>query len=165
MQIHGLLIGGNVLDQFVSMLVSWQQDLELPHIDAESMHTRISEFLSKSRAKDGDCLKIIATLNGERHDMSKSAHVLNIRPDNISLINIIHQIYVGIITNLFEMMPLSLLKELGIKQISCSGSVFSTNNCMKCLVETISGLPCIIASDAGASYGAAISGFPDCAFT
>ena len=146
-----------MINEFVLMLISWHEELGLPHINADQLHSRIKELSNSVEVKDGSELKIVPTLHGERHNTEKYAQVLNIRSNNISLTNIIHQIYVGLISNLFEIMPLKALKGLGIKQIVCSGALFSDNHLLKCVVQNYTGLHCIVKSDVDASYGAAVS--------
>jgi len=149
------LNGGNVINAFVLMLMSWQEELGLSHVDAELLHSRIKDLANKTELRSD--LAIVPTIHGERHRLCKCAHVFNIRSDNTSLTNVVHKIYTGLIENLFEIMPVSVLQSLGIKQIACTGNIFNDNRLLKVVVERISGLQCIVKSGADAAFGAAMS--------
>lgn len=146
------------MNQFVKMLVSWQQDLGLGHVDEDYIHSKL-KTLTQGNSAHGEKggLKIIPIINGERHNMNNYGEVLNIHPNNISLKNVVQELYVGIITNLFQMMPLSFLQSLGIKQIACTGSFFNDNKFAENMLEKISSLQCIKTDDTDAAYGAALS--------
>lgn len=150
-------LGGNVVDHFVKMLMAWQKDLDLPPIDAVNLHSKIKYLCNQEFTVGATGVKIIATLNGERHDVNKTAQVLNIKPENCSLASIVQNLHLGIIANLFEMMPVKLLKSLGIRRIACTGSFFSNNEFIKDALEAMSTLPCVIKTDADASFGASLS--------
>ena len=145
------------MNDFIKMVISWQSDLGLPSIDADHLHSKIRDIANNSELNEGCELKILPTINGERHDAGKFAQVSNIRLDNTSLVDVIQQIYVGLIRNLFDIMPLRLLSDLGIEQIVCTGSLFNDNHLLRTVVERVTGLQCFVESDVDAAYGAAVS--------
>ena len=146
-----------MINEFVLMLMSWQEELGLSHVDADLLHSRIRDLANKTESRNDFDLTIVPTIHGERHELCKCAQVFNIRSDNTSLTNVVHKIFAGIIENLFEIMPVSFLKSIGMKQIACTGNLFNDNRLLKVVVERISGLQCIVKSGADAAFGAAMS--------
>ncbi len=150
-----LLLGGNAIDTFVSMLSSWLQDLGVDVPNPEHFYKKFHEFCAEEMGDPQ--LRITPTLLGERHSPDELASVMGINKENLNLPNIVRQLYVGIIENIFKMMPQDCLKLLGVEKIIGTGSVIVNNECVAGMVEEAAKLPCVVERKADASYGAALA--------
>ncbi|XP_066911025.1 sedoheptulokinase-like [Clytia hemisphaerica] len=145
------LNGGNVLHQLATSLVSWMTDLECQNVPSSS------EVLIKFNQLQTDAgtslLEISPTIFGERHDPNLSASVRNIRPDNLSLGNIVAGMSRGIIENMFRMMPLDFRRKHDVQRIVGTGGALRASKMLRGYVVEISGLELRMAEDTDASLG------------
>lgn len=148
------LNGGNVLEHFIDTILSWNQDLGLAHtINREQIWSRLLTL-----APQHSSLVTDSRLFGERHDRNSCASVNNIRVDNLSIGNMFDSVCKGLISNLKDMMPESLLiQELGCKRLIATGSALVQNQVLKKHLESqFSSLEIVYKSSSDSAMGAAL---------
>ena len=165
------LNGGNVLNQLAKMFQEIRSafgrrvDLEttwsvlLKESSRQEEATAAETAAAAAAASPADAmLKVKPTLYGERHDPGATASISGITASNLSMGSLMRATCRGIIDNLLEMMPLSLLKANGVQRVIASGGVFEKNPVMleeaKKAFEGMELVLCDATMDA--SYGAAL---------
>ncbi|XP_033730547.1 sedoheptulokinase-like [Pecten maximus] len=116
------LNGGNVLSNMVSMLQQWFKTFGF-HVDEDNIWSKLLEL--SSDASPGPV--IMPTLFGERHHPERHASVSGLTQNNLDLGSIFRSLCKGLIANLCDMMPTSVMKKHGITTIKASGSVIDRN--------------------------------------
>ncbi|KAH3885353.1 sedoheptulokinase-like isoform X2 [Dreissena polymorpha] len=151
------LNGGNILKAFVRMLQQWVGTLGLT-IHEESIWLKLTEIASYPEIAEEFSRPVIHPfLYGERYNPNLTASISGMREENSTLECIFHALCNGLVANLHQMMPLSLLIESGVERVVLTGSVISRQpHVMTCVKRTYSPLPVMLEIGAEASYGAAL---------
>ena len=125
------LNGGNVLEHLIDTLMSWNHDLGINStISRDQIWSRLLTLGQESTTQPS--LLTDSRIFGERHDRNSCASVSNIRVDNLSIGNVFDSVCKGLISNLNDMMPESLLiEELGCKRLIATGSALLQNHLLK----------------------------------
>ncbi|XP_069471297.1 sedoheptulokinase isoform X2 [Ambystoma mexicanum] len=146
------LNGGNVLAEFVRMLIQWTADLGHEVTDTTVYARIINAALACNDAK----LTVKPTIFGERHMPDLLASVSNICLSELSLGHVTRSLCRGIVQNLHSMLPYEVLKEAGIMRIMGSGSALSKNEVLRQEVEKVFPLPVVYGKDVDSALGAAL---------
>ncbi|XP_060070078.1 sedoheptulokinase-like [Ylistrum balloti] len=116
------LNGGNVLSCLVSMLQQWFATFGF-RVDDDDLWNKLLEL--SSDASQGPI--IVPTLFGERHLPEQHVTISGLTSKNLDLGSIFRSLCKGLIANLFEMMPESVIRKHGITKIIATGSVVDKN--------------------------------------
>ena len=135
------LNGGNVLEKLIETILTMFKELELnSEANIELVWKRVirlsEKYLNESKTLSISNLCIEPMLFGERHDMQTFASIKNIRLDNLSLGALFTSTCHGLIRNLREIFPISLIKsEFGCKRVLGTGSALLRNSLLKHYLE------------------------------
>ncbi|KAK6190764.1 hypothetical protein SNE40_002558 [Patella caerulea] len=118
------LNGGNVINQFVQMLVKWMKQFNVGVSENDVWEKLLKEGENVTLDEH---LEVKPTLFGERHAPSEFGTILGLTPKNFNLPQLFNSICFGLIKNAQAMMPVEFLKSHNIEKIMGSGSVLSRN--------------------------------------
>ena len=153
-----------MLDTFVETLLSWYSQLGMLAAEKFENSKQQKDFVFEKlfdlseKSDTGTSLKCKPRLYAERHDTLGFGVIENIRFDNISSVSgIFEATCKGLIENLNEMFPCSLLEELGCNRVVCTGSCVLRNPILKRFLAEIFGKRFTVTfkMDNDAAYGAA----------
>lgn len=154
------LNGGNVLDNFVDMLINWNIELGCinnNNYSKKELWSKLIDLGSKCTANGNEKLECKPKLFAERHDKTTFASIQNIRHSNNSIGEVFDSICKGLIQNLNEMFPKDLLISLGCKRILATGSALIRNSLLKMHLETeFNGVNLEYKSSSDSALGAAL---------
>lgn len=126
------LNGGNVLAHFVAMLRQWMSCFDCNVEEDKIWSTLVSLSINKT---NGELVKVIPTLFGERHIPQQTASASDINTNNLDLGTLFRSICSGLLVNMCSMMPVEFLKKNGVTRLVGSGSLLSRNEVMRQEVE------------------------------
>lgn len=133
------LNGGNVMEKFVNMVISWYQDLGfLNEISHDGIWHKIIELGIKFCEKQREsCITCRPTLFAERHDLARFASLSNISNGCTSIGEIFTCICRGIASNLHEMITERVLFNecKSIQRLVCTGSAVIRNEVLQKQIE------------------------------
>ncbi|XP_045172025.2 sedoheptulokinase-like [Mercenaria mercenaria] len=143
------LNGGNTLSAFVKMLQNWFGSFGVA-LDKQDIWQKLTD-LSTAKTPDGvnglstatvsdtgvKGLVIQPLLFGERHDPTLTGSVSGAHEDNLSLGCVFQAMCEGLVNNLHQMMPVSMLIESGITSLVLTGSVIDRQPYVKDYVKKL----------------------------
>ena len=155
------LNGGNVLDNFVDMIIKWNNDLgytnDLNESSTNDLWSKLIDLGSRCVDDGNEKLECKPKLFAERHDKMTFASIQNIRQSNNSIGQVFNSICKGLIQNLNEMFPKDLLIRLGCKRILATGSALIRNSLLKKHFESeFNGINLEYKSSSDSALGAAL---------
>jgi len=160
------LNGGNVLDNFIEMLIDWNSQLGFVQSEAsgQSVEEQKNDIWKKLIKISIPFLtedsKLICKpkLFAERHDKLTFASIENIFSGNIKLGPLFVSICNGLVKNLDEMFPRKILiDDLNCKRIVATGSGVIKNPVLKYQLEKVfNGLPIVYKESSDSAVGAAM---------
>lgn len=147
----------NPSDYFITEVVKIVAGFQLAEEQIWQKLTEISTVTDMTPIPGIDLLSIQPLLYGERHSPSATASVTSITENGISLDCIFKSLCSGLVTNLHQMMPQSMLIESGVKRLVLTGSVVHKQPCVKDYVcKLYKPLPVLEVSEIDAAFGAAL---------
>ncbi|XP_022705113.1 sedoheptulokinase-like isoform X2 [Varroa jacobsoni] len=157
------LNGGNVLTQFVDMVKLWLYDLGVSLPESKVWDRLLNPTaLTEQQIFTGvnartESIRVRPLLFGERHNPQSSGSVTGIRAQMPTLDKTFRAICAGLIDNLVEMLPLSVLQDHGISRLVCAGKVINHNRVISSEVQRVfQDFSVEFASDCDSALGAAL---------
>ena len=149
------LTGGNMIAKFVDILQSWCLELGGVEIRREAAYDKLIELGMQCLDTD---LSISPLLLGERHAPERRGSVSGVRMENLSLGSVSSAVCRGVVSNLVDMLPLSIVRSRGIQRVVGCGSVLELNKLIQEHLKAEYGLPLrLFGNDANAAVGASIA--------
>ncbi|ESO82436.1 hypothetical protein LOTGIDRAFT_134669 [Lottia gigantea] len=128
------LNGGNVIAQFVRMLVTWTRQIGLSVTEDDIWKQLLRDTKPSERDRN---LVVDPTIFGERHTPDQLGSIQNLSSDNLDITKIFNSLCFGVVQNAKEIMPATFLRDHGIESIICSGSVLTRNQVIREHVNTV----------------------------
>ncbi|CAH0554764.1 unnamed protein product [Brassicogethes aeneus] len=148
------LNGGNSLTSFVKMLQQWALELGYS-VPQSKVWDKVLSLGNDESAQSN--LEIRPTCLGERYDPTIRGSINNISQDNLRLGQVFSALCKGMVENLHDMMPSSLLYEAKITRILGNGKGLLRNPILQKHIEEIYQLPLVIVPGGEAATGAAMA--------
>ncbi|XP_069136174.1 sedoheptulokinase-like [Argopecten irradians] len=120
------LNGGNVLSHMVIMLQQWFKAFGFDVNEDKIWSTLLG---LGSDASTGPI--IVPTLFGERHLPEQKVAISGLTTSNLDLGSVFRSLCKGLVTNLCDMMPISVMESHGITTVKATGSVVDRNTIIR----------------------------------
>ncbi len=138
------LCGGSAWKWLAETACSWCRDLGLPAPAESTVYARLNQ-LGAEAGPDARGLRVLPRFLGERNAPEERGVITGIDTGNMTLGTLARALAFGIIQNLFEMFPNTVLEQR--RQVVGTGNALRRNPLLQQAVREISSLPLFLSED------------------